>query len=304
MLKMRVQQLSLLHVNSVLWLLALLALPSHCAASEIKPAQSQALKLGLVAHAFDISARGGSGQIIFIESSETSFSPHIIGGTGELGALSYAFPATLGELVSGDAPVVISGAYSQRVGGTFVPLGYLRSGGVELSPRPHHSWLLDTIFCVASFRSESAIFSLDDFKNELSISKNYYDCVQTGPRLFKSGKNVGEITEADPEKGRQKYINTSRIHVFVCKADDNPASPLGIAITTDKVTLPVLDGILPDLKIGDRKVCNNAVALSGTISAGMLINGKLVAGSSTFLQSSAIAFVGKGGRPSQKRGSE
>jgi hypothetical protein len=104
--------------------------------------------------------------------------------------------------------------------------------------------------------------------------------------------------------GREKYINTSRIHLFVCKGDGKSTSPLGIGITTDKVTLPVLDKILPDLKIGDRKVCNDVVALSGSTSAGMLINGKLVAGASTFLHTSAIPFVRKSGTPSPKRASE
>jgi len=281
------------------WSFILGALTNYCVAGEIGPGPPRVLKPGLTAYAFDISGNDdASGQIIFIESGKSDYAPRLIGGADQIGSFSFEFPTTLGELISNDVPVLISGAYGQRTGGTLLPLGYLKSANQEISARPHHSWLVDTVICTDPHKSESAIFSVEALDQDMI--KGFSDCAQTGPRLFQNGKNVVEVPEADDESGRQHYVETSRIQLFVCKGDDNPASPLGIGITTEKITLLILDKILPKLKIGNRKVCRNVTALSGSISAGMLINGKLVAGSATYLLTSAVAFVRRSGSPSRK----
>jgi hypothetical protein len=271
-------------------------LPGCGVAADIKPItpeKSEKLKPGLMAHKFDIPAsddKPNGLQIIFIESGKTKYAPRLIGGTGRIGTVPYNFPATLQEFISYDAPVVISGAYSQRIGGELLPLGYLKSSGNEISARFHHSWLVDTFFCTDPVKSTSGIF----WANDRGLDE-FSDCVETGPRLLQSGRKWIEAQQHGIRKkaneSRQNYIDTSRIQLFVCKADSDPASPLGIGITTDEMDLPELNNILLALTINNKKVCRDAVALSGSISAGMLINGRLVAGNGSFLLTSAVAFA-------------
>lgn len=286
------------------WTVLLLGFLPRCGvAADIKPItpkKSEQLKPGLIAHKFDIpdSDDKPSGlQIIFIESGKTKYAPRLIGGTGRIGTVFYNFPASLAEFISYDAPVVISGAYSQRIGGELLPLGYLKSNGNEISARSHHSWLVDTLFCTDPVKSTSGIFLAND-----RVRDKFSDCVETGPRLLQSGRKWVEIQQQGirkkPNEARQNYIDTPRIQLFVCKADSDPASPLGIGITTDEMELPELNNILLKLTIDNKKVCRDAVALSGSISAGILINGRLVAGAGSFLLTSAIAFVRERENPS------
>ncbi|MGH7841398.1 MAG: hypothetical protein ACREQT_07715, partial [Candidatus Binataceae bacterium] len=298
--------------NSILRFVAIFLLvgflPSVGVCGDIKPTTSTVLKPGLSAHVFDITGSSGINdlQIIFIESHKTKYAPHLIGGTGRIGSARYSFPATLAEINFDDAPVVISGSYSGRFGGGLQPLGYLKSDGAEISARFHHSWIVDTVFCADPRKSTSLLYSVDPTESIIgdAVARTtfgmYADCVQTGPELFKSGENVidGRQVIKDEQTDRpdpvERYISTLRIQLFLCKADADPDSPLGIGITTDKVELSQLNKSLPNLTIESRKVCQNVVALSGSGSAGMLINGSLVAGSSSFLVTSAIAFVRNG----------
>jgi len=260
--------------------------------------ESRVLKPGLVAHDFQIpSNTGGKGDIFFIESSNNDYPVRIIGGRGSIGSLSYRFPASISELISIDAPVVVSGAYASRVGSVLLPLGYLRSGDTIISGRFHKSWMVDSVFCTDASGSKNSIFPTETFKRDLG--PGYTDCAQTGPRLLENGGGGVESLD-DGNSDREAYIRWSRIQLFICKADDNPNSPLGIGITSDRMALHTLDTILPKLRINGRRVCNNAVSLSNGISAGMLINGSLVAGSGTFLNTSALAFVRRGSRTSRK----
>jgi hypothetical protein len=74
-------------------------------AKDITPSQSEPLRPGLTAYAFDIAADGEASafQIIFIESGKTEYPPHVIGGVGHIGSVPYSFPATLAELTFNDA---------------------------------------------------------------------------------------------------------------------------------------------------------------------------------------------------------
>ncbi|MCI0565488.1 MAG: hypothetical protein MN733_44055, partial [Nitrososphaera sp.] len=219
----------------VAWMtLSMEGMPGSADAGELDTGEPHVVKRGLTAYNFDISYSDDPGnQIIFVQSSKSDYTPHFIGGSDQIGSLTYDFPATLPELISDDAPVVVAGAYNQRIGGALLPLGYLKSRNFEISPRFHHSWLVDSVFCTDARKSKTRIFSTEAFENDRNIREEFSDCAQTGPRLLEKGKNAIE-TQGDDEsvKGRQRYIETSRIQLFLCKADDNPASPLGVGITT------------------------------------------------------------------------
>ncbi len=280
--------------------------PDACVAGDIMPSQSTVLKPGLTAHAFDIEDADITNgvkvdlQIIFIEAQKTNYAPHLIGGAGKIGSERYNFPATLSEINFDNVPVIISGSYSGRFGGALQPLGYLKSGGFEISGRFHHSWIMDTVFCTDPHTSTSVLYPLDTTADKIANAAardtfdSYEDCVQTGPQLFDNGRNVIENRIVNPPEPLQKYISTSRVQLFLCKTNSDANGPFGIGITTDKIVLSDLNKILPNLTIGSgknsRKLCRYAAALSGSISAGLLINGSLVAGSSSALLTSGIAF--------------
>lgn len=250
------------------------------------PTSVREVARGLAVYTFNIPS---GGEVIVVRPTRADIRVYLLGGTDRVGTLRYDFPATLSELVSSDAPIVVSGAYSQRVGDSLIPLGYLKAGHSEISGRFHQSWLVDTILCLdpASLTSEI----LPSVERNKAAIKSADSCVQIGPRLFEKGKySIVENNDTD-ERGLQRYIKTPRIHLFVCKENSDPESPLGIAITTEKIDLEALKEQIERMTLGTKKICFDAVALAGSISAGLMINGKIVAGSGTYLLTSAIAYI-------------
>jgi hypothetical protein len=223
-------------------------------------------------------------HIYLIWLSKSEYTAHILGVNTQIAQNSISFPVTLRELISDDIPVLVSGAYSQRLGAVLSPLGYLKINGVEISPI-HRTWLTDTLFCTDKTRGEAVILLRDD-----KLAAQFKDCLQTGPRLFRDGAAVVQSEENPTDAPSLKaYKETPRIHLFICKSDGDRASPVGFGITDQKMVISRLNALLPRLSINKKQACRDAVALSGSISAGMIVNGEVL-GSDSYLLVSAIAI--------------
>lgn len=228
------------------------------------------------------------GDLIYVTSDGVSYRPKLIAGVGSTAGLNYEFPATLRELKSINVPVVFSGGNSQPGGGSLLPLGYLKAGGNVLSSRFHDSWLEDSMLCLDSRSPLVSVFSLHDIKAK--AMENVDGCVQTGPSIIKGGKSAFDDSGKGPltNRGLARHISTPFIRSFACISDSGLE---GFGITVSKASLNDLSKILPQLVDEKKHICTDAVQLDYNLSAGMLVNGKLVAGSNSFLLVSAVAFV-------------
>lgn len=282
------------------WIVALCCgtLSNPSLGDDFRLTSNEPIRQGLNAYGFEVHASDNDApySVIMVEAGKTVYRPHIIAGLGKIGQRSFSFPATLSELHFPEAPVLTAGGYTGRIGSALVPLGYLKSGGVSVSTKIHrNSWVVDSVLCIDPGKGTSAILDTSA-EDEWA---GFPDCVQTGPRILTSGINAMEAHQADEEtfkQGREKYIQAPRIQLFACKSGSLPNSNFLIGITTEKVTLIDLVDVLPKLAVNKRKLCREVVALTGSISAGMTINEKLVAGSGSYLLESAIIF----GPPSEK----
>jgi len=262
------------------------------------PIDTKTIAPGMTEYIFKIDADGDNPefQLIIAEAKLSAVTLRLLGGSGRLGEGEFNFPTELSDLNQKGAGVLISGAYSQRVGSAFLPLGYLKSDGKVISDHIHHTWIVDTMFCVGSKPGQVS------FAPALSANTSAYpSCFQTGPRIFLEGVPIIQKLQnntAIPNKetaltGRQNYMDTPYVRLFICMNREAAPNIIRFGISTEKVTVWRMLEILPSLAIGDKAACQDVVDLGGNTSAGMVINGDLVAGSDSFLLTSALALVPK-----------
>ncbi len=192
--------------------------------NDIEPSEREPIAAGVIQYTFRTPDENGS-ELIFIELDGSGFAVRIIGGTGEVDDTAYSFPTTLSTLQFAHIPVVVSGAYSQRIGGTVLPLGYLKVGGQGINGHFHNTWIGDGLFCVNPNEDQSVL--LPNPSQQVPPSKlnvgQFQDCFQTGPRLFENSENVvARPEDISKQTGKQRYMDLPIIHLLVCKGASSP----------------------------------------------------------------------------------
>ena len=267
-------------------------------AADREPSDTKSIAAGLNEYTYRFDPDGDDPDYtILVIDAQSSSRTRLLAGNGSIEDRPFAFPSTLADLKSAGAPVLISGAYSARVGSAFIPLGYLKVGGKEISGRIHHSWIVDTMACL---NEQNGRFHFD--KALISDTTSYQSCFQIGPRLFQAGIPIiqklqdntaisGNITALP---GRQTYMETPYMRLFICKGE--LASDDVFGITDRQVTIFRLLQGLPELTVNRKHICRDVIELGDNTAAGILINGELVAGSDSFLLTSAILLTSSKGK--------
>jgi hypothetical protein len=167
---------------------------------------------------------------------------------------------------------MLSGGYLQ----SFAPprsLGYLKVAGDELN-RPHKSWLVAGVFCTGGLQ-----WTIEPFGDPAEMD-GYPDCLQTGPFLVRDGEDRYRDLERISASER-KLVQSNSEQVFICLTAESHAL-LGY---TTKMTGNELSSFAVE-QLG----CVDALRLSGHVTAGLWLDGKIYGNSEIPLTNAIAVF--------------
>ena len=176
------------------------------------------------------------------------------------------------------AKVVLSGGYFS----SYSPpraLGLVYKEGKVIS-KLHHSWLTNAVLCIDDRNNANIVYI-----NEHQAPAPNSNCLQAGPMLVFDRKVAFTTEEATSSVGKS-LMSGLQEQSFICISDHGQVV-MGVSEAT---SLELLEQILAGEREKGGLSCKAAMRLTGSVSAGLYIDGKLHVGNGDILLPDALSL--------------